>query len=130
MLWYVVSSSSKQVVYNNELRLRMRGFSQALRYRTRLPPVCAPIGTSNAARTAATATAVNCSRSSCSNSSSTVRAAAKPYVRYKRGGQLKSNPLRQVAVAGAGHVAQTFSLCATWQCDVSDSLFSNGSKSR
>jgi hypothetical protein len=39
------------VVHKKELRLRMRGFPQALRYRTRLPPVCAPIGTSNAART-------------------------------------------------------------------------------
>jgi hypothetical protein len=48
---FVVSSRVSVVVHKNELRLRMRGFSQALRYRTRLPPECAPIGTSNAART-------------------------------------------------------------------------------
>eukprot|EP00953_Heterococcus_sp_UTEX-ZZ885_P020909 11702-Heterococcus_DN1.PRE.3 len=86
-------------------------------------PVCAPIGTSNAAHTAATATAVNCSRSSCSSSSSTVRAAAKLYVRYKRGDSSRWcsghytvlaclwTPTQQ---AGRNACAYTFSTCITY----------------
>ena len=88
----------------------MRGFSQALRYRTRLPPVCAPIWYLKcSAYNCCCCQLLHAHTCMCSSGHSSSVCALQPklYVRYKRGGQLKSNLLRQVAVAGTGHVVHT-----------------------